>query len=728
MKAQGKNQEKENPKIPQKPTSHIPFNNLKSKEEKKEPTKPKRAKGEFYKVDDDVTGEIHKMEGFNDTHGINANVFAERVEVIKGFSKEKRYFPQIKDYENEETITIGDTRKGYKSLPEAKQALKEELATYLKTNAEKIKKQYGSQYEESKTAEPSQVHGNMIEYATQELFKQKGKKSADKVFKAVAEKFNGKENMFLGGKVSIDAEQLKNAVYDDKIKTFNERYKDAPDKIEAAIEPFVSYFNLDEKEFRERLGIGTQPKDLSDVRSAVDDYVNENEEVKSMLEDGNLSKGRCDSVAKDLAKHLNEKGIKAKVIGAEGFKGDLPKDAHPEWIKFLEKDPKDKKFLWHSVVMTDDAIIDLTGSQYGKQYAGVRILTHEQFAKEWDSFKTHPAYPEKSEKVSLVKSIFSFLFKSQQNLFGNAPISNKPKRKEYTPDVSMSDPQAGQIKKFGEDDTRILKPAAFGKLRWFDYAGEQKKKEAGLFENIPEAEPAKAEKKDKIDSHDSQGHSQIVSNHKDSKPDTGKTKEQEEAGQWEEIRKKNGIRKGSYDDHVMFNLYQMKSNRDEWSAVPIKSMTDDGEGHIMPEFDRKGIENFKEAPTMFKSGSDPDSMCCGLCGHKIKMAYPIKNDTKEWYLSVGSECVTNFGEEKSGQEMIRSKKLELGIALINETSELEKQFWQKYHKGGFSSYNYKIHEAVSKKLYCNEAQSRVQERSKGKRTIHPIDLQQQSGT
>ncbi|MDD5006620.1 MAG: JAB domain-containing protein, partial [Candidatus Omnitrophica bacterium] len=101
--------------------------------------------------------------------------------------------------------------------------------------------------------ESSQVHGNMVEYATQELFKQKGKKSADKVFKAVADKFNGKENMFLGGKVSITAEQLKDAVYNDKIKTFNNRYKDAPDKIEAAIEPFVSYFNLDEKELRKRL-------------------------------------------------------------------------------------------------------------------------------------------------------------------------------------------------------------------------------------------------------------------------------------------------------------------------------------------------------------------------------------------------------------------------------------------------------------------------------------------
>jgi hypothetical protein len=133
-----------------KPVSKIPFTKLKP-EVKQEPQQSKRAKGEFYKVDDDIVGEIHKMEGFNDTHGINANVFAERVEVIKGFSKEKRYFPQIKDYENEETITIGDTRKGYKSLSEAKKALKEELATYLKNNAENIKKHYGSEYVEIKS-------------------------------------------------------------------------------------------------------------------------------------------------------------------------------------------------------------------------------------------------------------------------------------------------------------------------------------------------------------------------------------------------------------------------------------------------------------------------------------------------------------------------------------------------------------------------------------------------
>ena len=88
------------------------------------------------------------------------------------------------------------------------------------------------------------------------------------------------------------------------------------------------------------------------------------------------------------------------------------------------------------------------------------------------------------------------LFKSQQTLFGNEPIRAPKSKKEYKPDIQVGDPQAGQIKKFAEGDTRILKPATTGKLRWFDYAGEQKKKEIGLFENIPEAEPAKAEKKE----------------------------------------------------------------------------------------------------------------------------------------------------------------------------------------------------------------------------------------
>jgi hypothetical protein len=150
--------------------------------------------------------------------------------------------------ENGETLTLLETTVG-------------KPRWHTKAEIEAMKLKGKKQEEENPTIpqkseekkETSQVHGNMIEYTTQELFKQRGKKSADKVFKAVAEKFNGKENMFLGGKVSVTPEQLKDAVYKDKIATFKKQYESKPEKIEAGIEPFASYFNLDVDEFKKRL-------------------------------------------------------------------------------------------------------------------------------------------------------------------------------------------------------------------------------------------------------------------------------------------------------------------------------------------------------------------------------------------------------------------------------------------------------------------------------------------
>jgi hypothetical protein len=80
------------------------------------------------------------------------------------------------------------------------------------------------------------------------------------------------------------------------------------------------------------------------------------------------------------------------------------------------------------------------------------------------------------------------LFKSQQNLFGEGSLGTPKPKKVYKPEVQIGIPQVGQVKKFSENDTRILKPAAFGKLRWFNNDEQKKQKEAGLFENIPDTE------------------------------------------------------------------------------------------------------------------------------------------------------------------------------------------------------------------------------------------------
>lgn len=59
------------------------------------------------------------------------------------------------------------------------------------------------------------LHPNLIEYATRELFKGK---SLTSVSKAVAKKFDGSDNVFLGGHVSVTPQQLEHALLTDKAK------------------------------------------------------------------------------------------------------------------------------------------------------------------------------------------------------------------------------------------------------------------------------------------------------------------------------------------------------------------------------------------------------------------------------------------------------------------------------------------------------------------------------
>lgn len=60
------------------------------------------------------------------------------------------------------------------------------------------------------------VHENVIEYITRDLFKGKSLKASINFF---LKKFNGCENMYLGGKVNYSFDELYNAVLVDKAQT-----------------------------------------------------------------------------------------------------------------------------------------------------------------------------------------------------------------------------------------------------------------------------------------------------------------------------------------------------------------------------------------------------------------------------------------------------------------------------------------------------------------------------
>lgn len=90
----------------------------------------------------------------------------------------------------------------------------------------------------------------------------------------------------------------------------------------------------------------------------------------------------------------------------------------------------------------------------------------------------------------------------------------------------------------------------------------------------------------------------------------------------------------------------------EWSAVPIAEMVNDGQNPAWPSYHYPA--GYTKAPSMFTSATSSDA-CCELCGHPIKIVYALQNDTKQWLLNVGSECVTHFNAGKSGKELASEK-------------------------------------------------------------------------
>ena len=110
---------------------------------------------------------------------------------------------------------------------------------------------------------------------------------------------------------------------------------------------------------------------------------------EQMLTDQNKAVGACGSVSKDLSDFFRQKRIAAHVVGCTGFIPNLPEDAHPEWRNFVSDDYENQKYLWHAVVETDDAVIDLTGGQYGKVFSGVQIKPKQEYLNDWRKHAPH---------------------------------------------------------------------------------------------------------------------------------------------------------------------------------------------------------------------------------------------------------------------------------------------------------------------------------------------------
>jgi hypothetical protein len=103
-----------------------------------------------------------------------------------------------------------------------------------------------------------------------------------------------------------------------------------------------------------------------------------------------------------------------------------------------------------------------------------------------------------------------------------------------------------------------------------------------------------------------------------------------------------------YEQAITANYQHMGTSAAEWSATPIKSMDGGFANYDYPA-------GYTSAPSLYRNTGNGENGCCELCAHPIKNVFIIQNDTRKWIMQVGSECVTHFGEGKSGAELAREK-------------------------------------------------------------------------
>jgi len=141
----------------------------------------------------------------------------------------------------------------------------------------------------------------------------------------------------------------------------------------------------------------------------------------------------------------------------------------------------------------------------------------------------------------------------------------------------------------------------------------------------------------------------------------------------------NGVEISSYSSAVAQNLAYMGTAAAEWAPVEIRRMAttknDAGADVSMPEFDFP--EGFKSAESMYRNTGAGEGMNCELCGHMIKNAFWLRNDTRRWLLLVGSECVTHFSGGDSGMRLDKSALWKANRELVERYRKFVSEFLRK---------------------------------------------------
>lgn len=156
----------------------------------------------------------------------------------------------------------------------------------------------------------------------------------------------------------------------------------------------------------------------------------------------------------------------------------------------------------------------------------------------------------------------------------------------------------------------------------------------------------------------------------------------------------------SYNDRIQANYKFMNTEPGEWSAVPVigtSSIEVNGKTKEMPTFDFP--KGYATAPSLFKMGNS-GLLNCELCGkNNITTLYYVKNDAKKWTMAVGSECVTHFGDAKSGKQNVRQFKIETAKIVDADISKFAKIIFDNFSRIKDAGYGKK--ERVWSNSYLN---------------------------
>jgi hypothetical protein len=109
---------------------------------------------------------------------------------------------------------------------------------------------------------------------------------------------------------------------------------------------------------------------------------------REALHDPERAVGRCDTIARSLYDYLHKRGVPARMVSATGLLPGLAEGAASDWIEFVGDDPKQARNLGHVFVVTRHAAIDISASQFGKPFAGIRVLPLDRYLDDWQHART----------------------------------------------------------------------------------------------------------------------------------------------------------------------------------------------------------------------------------------------------------------------------------------------------------------------------------------------------